>query len=55
MHRTLIAFAIVLVTASTAWADEAPEPVATSPWAAITMFAVAIGMIAGIIIWRRRR
>ena len=53
MLRTL-ASALILLPA-TAWADEAPEPVASSPWAAVTIFAIVIGMIAGIIIWRRRR
>ena len=46
----LLAFAV-----SPARADEAPETVVTSPWAAITIFAIVIGMIAGIAIWRRRR
>ena len=55
MQRAFWALAITIVLATSSWADEAPEPVATSPWAAIAMFAVVIGMIAGIIIWRRRR
>jgi hypothetical protein len=55
MQRTLTAIAFTTLAASSAWADEAPEPVATSPWAAIAIFAVVIGMMAAIMIWRRRR
>jgi hypothetical protein len=55
MTKALAALALLVVTTVPAWADEAPEPVASSPWAAVAMFAVVIGMIAGIIIWRRRR
>lgn len=55
MRYALSAAAIAAISTGSAWADEAPEPVASSPWAAIAMFAVVIGMIAGVIIWRRRR
>jgi hypothetical protein len=55
MKHALPALTMVIALTASAWADEAPEPVASSPWAAIAMFAVVIGMIAGVIIWRRRR
>jgi ElaB/YqjD/DUF883 family membrane-anchored ribosome-binding protein len=53
--KLLGSLALVVLAAPRAWADEAPETVVTSPWAAITIFAIVIGMIAGITIWRRRR
>jgi ElaB/YqjD/DUF883 family membrane-anchored ribosome-binding protein len=55
MQRIVTTILLLPLTLTPAWADEAPEPVASSPWAAIAIFAVVIGMIAGIIIWRRRR
>jgi hypothetical protein len=55
LMRTRVALMILLATAPAAHADEAPEPVANSPWAAVAIFAVVIGMMAAIIIWRRRR
>ena len=55
MMKTLASLTLLVIAAAPAWADEAPEPVASSPWAAMAMFAVVIGMIAGVIIWRRRR
>lgn len=54
-QRALIALVVPVLMALPARADEAPEPVATSPWAAIAIFAVVIGMMAAIMIWRRRR
>jgi LPXTG-motif cell wall-anchored protein len=44
-----------MLTAGSASADTAPLLVSNSPWAAIAILAVVIGMMAGIIIWRRRR
>jgi uncharacterized membrane protein YadS len=55
MQRLLAALAVTTIAVTSAWADEAPEPIASSPWGAAAIFAVVIGMIAAVIIWRRRR
>ncbi len=46
---------LFIASATAARADVAPEPIASSPYGAIAAFAVVIGVITGIIIWRRRR
>jgi len=54
MMRQIFAMVLVLVP-GIAWADPVPAQGPSSPWAAVTIFAIVIGMIAGVIIWRRRR
>jgi LPXTG-motif cell wall-anchored protein len=56
MKHILTSLAAVALSMAPAIADEAPQTAAaSSSWMAITIFAVVIGMIAGIVIWRRRR
>jgi hypothetical protein len=46
---------LFVLSATAARADLASGPIASSPYGAIAAFAVVIGVITGIIIWRRRR
>ena len=46
---------LFIASATTARADVAPEPLLSSPYGAIAAFAVVIGIVSAIILWRRRR
>ena len=46
---------LYIASATTARADVAREPLLSSPYGAIAAFAVVIGIVSAIIIWRRRR
>jgi len=53
--RSVALSMLVIASATAARADIAPQPIASSPYGAIAAFAVVIGVITGIILWRRRR
>ena len=55
MQRIVTTILLLPLTLTPAFADVASEPVASSHWVAVVIFAMVIGMIAGVIIWRRRR